>query len=79
MTNRRQIMTTTCIPVPVSAAAIDDLGWLSLSCDAGGANTHKEQVTYLGVTPDDFGSHDPDGTDLGWISLEPARLNGYKA
>jgi hypothetical protein len=61
-----------------SATAIDDLGWLSLSRDAGGPNTHEQEVTFLGVTPDDFGAHDPDGTDLGWMSLEPVRLNGYK-
>ena len=60
-------MTAKCIPASLAA---NDLGWLSLSCDAGGSSTHNGEVTFLGITPDDFGSHDPDGTDLGWISLE---------
>jgi hypothetical protein len=70
-------MTTKCIPASVSFTS-DDLGWISLSCDAGGSSTHAGEVTFLGVTPEDLGQHDPDGTDLGWISLEPVQTNGYK-
>jgi hypothetical protein len=66
-------MTTKSIPVTLTS---NELGWLSLSCDAGGASTHAGEVTFLGVTPDDLGSHDPDGSDLGWISLEPVQTNG---
>ena len=53
----------------------NDLGWLSLSCDAGGSSSHEREVTFLGVTPDDLDLHDPDGTDLGWISLESVESN----
>lgn len=66
-------MTTKSNHITVTA---NDLAWLSLSCDAGGSSTHDGEVTFLGVTPDDLGSHDPDGTDLGWISLEVSPANG---
>src|SRR5690349_20652351 len=69
---RYSIMTTKSIPVTTSS---NELGWLSLSCDAGGASTHSGEVTFLGVTPDDLGLHDPDGTYLGWISLELVQTN----
>jgi|GEM_PF-5125868 len=65
-------MSTKCNHVTVTS---DDLAWLSLSRDAGGISTHEGEVTFLGVTPDDLGSHDPDGTDLGWISLELVAAN----
>jgi hypothetical protein len=46
-----------------------DLGWLSLCDDAGGHSPHADEVTSLGVTPDDFDVHDANGGDLSWISL----------
>lgn len=55
---------------PVAEA---DLGWLSLSEDAGGGSVHERELTYLGVTPDDIDRHDANGGDLSWISLEQAR------
>ena len=67
-------MTSKCIPMTTS----NDLAWLSLLHDAGGSSTHEGEVTFLGVTPDDLGCHDPDGTDLGWISLELVETNEYK-
>ena len=71
-------MNTNSIPASVSFT-VDDLGWLGLSCDAGGSSTHAKEVTFLGVTPDDFGSHDLDGSDLGWMSLESVRSNRYQS
>jgi hypothetical protein len=62
-------MKTKCIPVPITSA-LNDLGWLSLVCDADGLSTHANELTFLGITPEDLGTHDPDGTDLAWISLE---------
>jgi hypothetical protein len=52
-----------------AAEASADMGWLSLSDDAGGHSIHEGEVTFLGVTPDDIDSHDANGGDLSWISL----------
>jgi len=60
-------------------APANDLARLSLSCHAGDSSAHDGEVTFLGVTPDDLGLHDPDGTDLGWISLELPPTNGHKS
>jgi hypothetical protein len=51
----------------------DDLGWLSLTLDADGHSPHEQDVLCLGLTPDDFGVHDPDGGDLSWIGLSPVK------
>lgn len=52
-----------------AADASADMGWLSLSEDAGGHSLHEGEVTFLGLTPDDIDAHDADGGDLSWISL----------
>ena len=52
-----------------AAEASADMGWLSLSDDAGGHSIHEREVTFLGLTPDDIDAHDADGGDLSWISL----------
>ena len=49
----------------------DDLGWLSLTCDASGRNRHEQDVLCMGVIPDDLDIHDADGGDLSWIGLNP--------
>ncbi len=54
----------------------NDLGWLSLTCDADGHSPHAGEVICMGITPDDLDVHDPDGGDLSWISLGPVRPNG---
>lgn len=54
---------------PEFAEARAALGWLSLSDDAGGHGAHAEDVTFVGLTPDDIDMHDANGGDLSWISL----------
>ncbi len=59
----------------------DDMGWLSLTSDADGHCLHEEDVTCMGVTPDDLDVHDADGGDLSWIGLSPvhpAARNGKR-
>jgi hypothetical protein len=70
-------------PTPVRephlCSASDDMGWLSLTSDADGHSLHEEDVTCMGVTPDDLDVHDADGGDLSWIGLspvQPASRNG---
>ena len=68
---------SSCPPDPAEIAAREqsaaeasaDMGWLSLSDDAGGHSIHEREVTFLGLTPDDIDAHDADGGDLSWISL----------
>ncbi len=69
-------MTAKCIPLTTNS---NDLAWLSLSHDAGGSNTHEADLTFLGVTPDDLDCHDPDGTDLGWMSLKFVGANSDRS
>jgi hypothetical protein len=59
----------------------DDMGWLSLTSDADGHSVYEEDVTCMGVTPDDLDVHDADGGDLSWIGLSPvhaASRNGKR-
>jgi hypothetical protein len=59
----------------------DDMGWLSLTSDADGHSAYEEDVTCMGVTPDDLDVHDADGGDLSWIGLSPvhaASRNGKR-
>jgi hypothetical protein len=53
------------------SASEDDMGWLSLTSDADGHSLYEEDVTCMGVTPDDLDVHDADGGDLSWIGLSP--------
>ena len=54
----------------------DDMGWLSLTSDADGHSVYEEDVTCMGVTPDDLDVHDADGGDLSWIGLSPVHPAG---
>src|SRR5262249_47950959 len=54
----------------------DDMGWLSLTSDADGHSVYEEDVTCMGVTPDDLDVHDADGGDLSWIGLSPVHPGG---
>jgi hypothetical protein len=68
-------------PAPVyethdSGTVDDDMGWLSLTSDADGHSVYEEDVTCMGVTPDDLDVHDADGGDLSWIGLSPVHPAG---
>jgi hypothetical protein len=58
------------------ATVDDDMGWLSLTSDADGHSVFEEDVTCMGVTPDDLDVHDADGGDLSWIGLSPVHPAG---
>ena len=66
-------------PVPATnhcSTVDDDMGWLSLTSDADGHSVYEEDVTCMGVTPDDLDVHDADGGDLSWIGLSPVHPAG---